>query len=149
MKQISEELIEKQKCEWQKILRLSDWEIKSLLVTQEWRKSGDIKIDQGNRMATLMINKSVPVEHLEEVVVHELLHLRLFGMDQMLEESINLLFGDDEKDPKKIFAMNAFYVELESTVENLTKALMTAGGKESSFWFNRVDKQIHDELNQS
>lgn len=146
MKQITEELIEKQKCDWQKILRLSDWEIKSLLVTQAWRKSGDIKIDQGNRMATLMINTSVPIEHLEEVVVHELLHLRLFGMDQMLEESINLLFGTNEKDPKKVFAMNAFFVELESTVENLTKALLTAHGKETSFWFNRVDKQIHDEL---
>ncbi len=149
MKQITEAQIENYLAEWKNILRLNDWDIKSLLITQEWRKSGDIKIDRDNKMATVMIHESVPEEHLEEVVVHELLHLRIYGMDQMLEETINILFGNDDKDPKKIFAMNAFFVELESTVENLTKALMAAHGKQSEFWFKRVDSQIREELKHS
>ena len=133
---------------WQKILRLSDWDIKLVLVTKDWRKSGDIKIDRDNQMAALMIHESVPEKQLEELIVHELLHLRLYGMDQLIEGNINIIFGSDDSDPKREFAMNTFFVELESTVENLTKALLTAAGKDTEFWFNRVDKQIDEELNQ-
>ena len=41
---------------WQNILRLRDWDIKLELVTKEWRKSGDVKIDQANKAAILLIN---------------------------------------------------------------------------------------------
>ena len=133
---------------WQKTLRLRDWDIKHVLVTEEWRKSGDIKIDRDNQMAALMVHESVPEEQLEEVVVHELLHLRLYGMDQMIEANIDIIFGSSGSDPKKEFAMNTFFIELESTVENLTKALLTAAGREKEFWFKRVDKQIGEELKQ-
>ena len=83
---ISEEQIGVLLTRWQRILRLRDWDIKHVLVTEKWRKSGDIKIDRDNRMAALMVNDSVPEKQLEEVVVHELLHLRLYGMDQMIIE---------------------------------------------------------------
>ncbi|MEA3267064.1 MAG: hypothetical protein U9P42_09025 [Candidatus Fermentibacteria bacterium] len=132
---------------WQKTLRLRDWDIKLVLVNKEWRKSGDIKIDRDNQMAALLIHETVPEEQLEEVVVHELLHLRLYGMDQMIEANIDIIFGHDASDPKKEFAMNTFFIELESTVENLTKALLTAAGREKDFWFNRVDREINEELN--
>lgn len=132
--------------EWQDILRLRDWDIKPVLVKQKWRKSGDVKIDRDNRMAALMINENTDTAHLEEVVVHELLHLKLYGMDQFIEETINILFGTEDSDPKKEFAMNRFFLELESTVEDLTKAILTARGKQTDFWFNRVDRQVADEL---
>lgn len=144
---ISEEQIGVLLKKWQKTLRLRDWDIKHVLVTEKWRKSGDIKIDRDNQMAALLVNDSVPEEQLEEVVVHELLHLRLHGMDQMLEANIDIIFGPDSSDPKKQFALNTFYIELESTVENLTKALLTVTGREKDFWFNRVDRQINEELN--
>ncbi len=143
---ISEEQIGVLLKKWQKTLRLRDWDIKLVLVTEKWRKSGDIKIDISNQMAALLIHESVPEEHLEEVVVHELLHLRLYGMDQMIEANIDIIFGPDGSDPKKQFATNTFFIELESTVENLTKALLTAAGREEDFWFNRVDRQINEEL---
>jgi len=144
---ISEKQIDVLLTKWQKILRLRDWDIKLVLVDKKWRKSGDIKIDRDNQMAALLIHGSVPEEQLEEVVVHELLHLRLYGMDQMLEANIDIIFGPDSSDPKKQFAINTFFIELESTVENLTKALLTAAGREKDFWFNRVDRQINEELN--
>lgn len=144
---ISEEKIGVLLKKWQKTLRLRDWDIKHILVTEKWRKSGDIKIDRANQMAALMIHESVPEKQLEEVVVHELLHLRLYGMDQMLEANIDIIFGPDSSDPKKHFALNTFYIELESTVENLTKALLTIAGRDNEFWFNRVDRQIDEELN--
>lgn len=143
---ISEEQIGVLLKKWQKTLRLRDWDIKLVLVTDKWRKSGDIKIDRDNQMAALMIHESVPEEQLEEVVVHELLHLRLYGMDQMIEANIDIIFGPDSSDPKKQFAINTFFIELESTVENLTKALLTSAGREKDFWFNRVDREINEEL---
>ncbi|MCD4707728.1 MAG: hypothetical protein K8S62_08310 [Candidatus Sabulitectum sp.] len=146
MKSITEEMIGELLKKWQEILRLRDWDIKPVSVKQDWRKSGDIKIDRDNRMAAVMINETVPEAHLEEVVVHELLHLKLYGMDQLLEETINILFGPDNSDPKKEFAMNTFFLELESTVEDLTKALLTAHSDRKDFWFKRVDRQIKEEL---
>lgn len=143
---ISEEQIGVLLKKWQKTLRLRDWDIKPVLVTEKWRKSGDIKIDRDNHMAALMVNDSVPEAQLEEVVVHELLHLRLYGMDQMIEANIDIIFGSDSSDPKKEFAMNTFFIELESTVEDLTKALLTAAGREKDFWFKRVDRQLDEEL---
>ncbi len=143
---INEEQIGQLLTKWQEIMRLKDWDIKAVLVKQSWRKSGDIKIDVSNQMAAVLIHESVPQSQLEEVIVHELLHLRLYGMDQLLEETIQILFGADDADPKKQFAMNTFFLELESTVENLTKAMLTAHGKQTDFWFNRVDKQIVEEL---
>lgn len=143
---ITEEQIRQLLIKWQEIIRFQDWDIKPVLVKQNWRKSGDIKIDRVNQMAALMIHESVPEPQLEEVIVHELLHLRLYGMDQLLQETINILFGTDDTDTKKHFAMNTFYLELESTVENLTKAMLTAHGKQTDFWFNRVNRQIEDEL---
>ncbi len=147
MKSITEELIGELLKKWQDILRLRDWDIKPVIVRLKWRKSGDIKIDRDNRMAAVMIHESTDPVHLEEVVVHELLHLKLYGMDQLLEETINILFGPDDSDPKKEFAMNMFFLELESTVEDLTKALLTASSNRKDFWFKRVDKQISEELN--
>lgn len=34
---------------WTEILRLRDWDIKYYPVNQEWRKSGDIKIDMDEK----------------------------------------------------------------------------------------------------
>lgn len=143
---INEELISELLKKWQDILRLRDWDIKPVVVRQKWRKSGDVKIDRDNRMAAVMVHESAVPAHLEEIVVHELLHLKLYGMDQLIEETLNMLFGTDDSDPKKEFAMGTFMLELESTVEDLTKALLTAHAKQTDFWFKRVDRQIDDEL---
>ncbi len=40
---ITEEQIEHLLNKWQEIIRLKDWDIKPVLVKQNWRKSGDIK----------------------------------------------------------------------------------------------------------
>jgi len=80
---------------WQDILRLRDWDIRSLVVEKPWRKSGDVKIDMANRMATVMGNQELDPAHIEEVVIHELLHIKLYGLDQMIEHLIDVLYGDD------------------------------------------------------
>ena len=142
-----ENLIEKYLRKWQERLRLKDWDIKLQLINQEWNKTGDIKIDMTNKKAIVMINNYNPKENnLEPVIIHELLHLKLWGMDQMIEQLIYLVFGKDENDPKFDFAYTQFMNTLESTVEDLSKSFLTLDGEDKKISFERVQKQVDDEL---
>ena len=131
---------------WQDILRLRDWDIKLKIVETEWRKSGDIKIDMDDKKAVMLINNNPKSTNLEELVVHELLHLKLWGMDQMIEGFINQIFGEGEGDIKKEFAMNQFFLLLESTVEDLTKGLLKANDCKDELSFGRLQKLIDSEI---
>lgn len=131
---------------WQDILRLRDWDIKLKIVDTEWRKSGDIKIDMDDKKAVMLINSNPKFTNLEELVVHELLHLKLWGLDQMLEGFIIQVFGEDEDDIKKEFAMNQFFLLLESTVADLTKGFLKANGCEEELSFGRLQKLIDNEI---
>ncbi len=132
---------------WQDILRLRDWDIKYELVNKEWRKTGDIKIDLTDRKAILMINNYNPKQtNLEALVIHELLHLKLYGMDQMIEELMYSVFGQNENDPKFQFAYSQFMNILEPTVEDLTKGFLTVGGENKDISFGRVQQLVNEEL---
>lgn len=142
-----ENLIEKYLRKWQERLRLKDWDIKLQLINQEWNKTGDIKIDMTDKKAIVMINNYNPKENnLEPVIIHELLNLKLWGMDQMIEQLIYLVFGKDENDPKFDFAYTQFMNTLESTVEDLSKSFLTLDGEDKKISFERVQKQVDDEL---
>ncbi len=142
-----ENLIEKYLTKWQDILRLRDWDIKYQLVNKEWRKTGDIKIDMDDKKAILLINNYNPKQdNLEGLIIHELLHLKLFGMDQMIEELIYAVFGEDTQDRKFDFAYNQFMRVLEPTVEDLSKSFLTIGGEDKEISFGRVQKQVDDEI---
>ncbi|HAT4229478.1 TPA: hypothetical protein I9Z95_001514 [Clostridium perfringens] len=134
-----ENLIEKYLRKWQERLRLKDWDIKLQLINQEWNKTGDIKIDMTDKKAIVMINNYNPKENnLEPVIIHELLHLKLWGMDQMIEQLMYLVFGKDENDPKFDFAYTQFLNTLESTVEDLSKSFLTLDGEDKKISFERV-----------
>jgi hypothetical protein len=132
---------------WQDILRLRDWDIKYEPVTIPWRKTGDIKIDMDDKKAILLLNQCNPKQtNMEHVVVHELLHLKLWGMDQMIEQLIGCVYGQDEAGPKRDFAYGQFMTVLELTVEDLTKGYMALGGDDKALSFGRVQKQVDEEL---
>jgi hypothetical protein len=132
---------------WQVILRLQDWDIRVHPVDTPWRKTGDIKIDTHDKKAILLINAQNPHgEQLEEVVIHELLHLKLWGLDQMLENLLESVFGTDEQDPKYAFAYAQFMNVLEPTVEDLTKTCLQLGGNDLKLSFGRVQALVDKEL---
>lgn len=132
---------------WQEILRLRDWDIILYEVTQEWGKTADITIDQDDKRAILMLNGVNPKDtSLEAVIVHELIHLKLWGMDQMTEQLIRLLFGENEADPKFEFALTRHMELLESTVEDLAKSFITLGGDSKELLFGRVTRKVEEEL---
>ena len=132
---------------WQEVLRLRDWDIRLHVVEQEWRKTGDIKIDETDRKAVLMINNFNPhQDNLEALIIHELLHLKLWGMDQMIEELMGKVFGDEVTDPKYQFAFKKFMEVLEPTVEDLAKGYLSLGGENKEISFGRVNEQVEKEL---
>ena len=146
---VDEKEIEAHREKWQDLLRLRDWDIQIKIVKTKWRKSGDIKIDLEDKKAILLINQVSKCENLEELVVHELLHLKLYGMDQMIEDLMSIVYGEKEKDPKKEFASTQFMVLLESTVEDLAKGYLAANRNQKTLSFGRLQKAVGDEIGES
>lgn len=134
-------------CKWQRNLKLQDWDIQIQTVEKQWRKTGDIKIDEDNRTAILLINIFNPKQtNLEELIIHELLHLKLWAMDQMIERLINCLYVCNEEDPKRALVYGQFMHILESTVHDLTKSFLEQGGINKNISFGRLENQIKNEL---
>ncbi len=131
---------------WQPILRLADWDIDVRLVDTPWRKTGDVKVDLDDRKAVLLLRAGQAPEHLEEVVVHELIHLRLYALDQMLVNLLDAVFGADADDPKRAFAETQFMTLLEATTEDLAKALLAASGSTAPPRFDRLDAEVEGEI---
>ena len=130
---------------WQPILRLADWDIDLRMVTGEWRKSGDIKVDLDDRKAVLLLHAE-PEQDLEETVVHELIHLRLYALDQMLSELVDAVFGTDPAEPRREFAETQFMRLLESTTEDIAKALLAASGSPNRLSFGRLEAEVAREV---
>jgi hypothetical protein len=132
---------------WQSILRLKDWDIKLEFVTNEWRKTGDVKIDQAAKQAILLINNHNPkYTNIEPVIIHELLHVKLYGMDQMIEELLRAVYGEDESDPKFSFAYSQFMWLLETTTEDLAKGYAYLGADDKAADFGRIQAEADEEI---
>ena len=131
---------------WQPILRLADWDIDLRLVTGAWRKSGDVKVDLDDRKAVLLLNAEPRSENLEETIVHELVHARLYALDQMLVELLDAVFGADADEPRRAFAETRFMTLLESTTEDLAKALLVASGSPAPLSFGRLREEVEREI---
>ena len=143
---VSKSKVEEYLNKWQHILRLRDWDIPIKMVEAKWRKSGDIKIDLEDRKAVLLLNQTPRCENLEELIIHELLHLKLYGLDQMLDDLLTIVYGDKKKNPQREFAITQFMILLESTIEDLTKGYLSANKSQEPLSFGRLKKQIDEEV---
>ena len=144
--QVDQKTAQQLLCKWQPLLRLGDWDIAVQIVTQPWRKSGDVKIDLDDHKAILLLNEHPRSENLEEVIVHELVHVKLWALDQMIEELLGAVYGKDEGDPRREFAYGQFMIALESTTEELTKALLAAAQSEAPLSFGRLRGEVEKEI---
>lgn len=119
-------------------LRISPgWDVKLELVEDPgWPKSGDFKIDCDDRKAILLLNAASPKqENPEEVIVHELMHLKLYPLDQVTESLIAASF--EEGSPARDFAYRQFFGALEQTVEELAKCFLLEFGENRELSFGR------------
>lgn len=123
---------------WIEILRLKNfWDIKLELVEDEhfW-KTGDFKVDPDDRKAILMLNAKNPKqENIEEVIIHELLHLKLYPLDQLTEGLIDGHYRSDTAEYNTIY--NQFMTMLEQTVEELTKCFLLQYGDNKELSYGR------------
>ena len=121
----------------QKLRIVPAWDVRLEFVEDpQWRKTGDFKIDCDDRKAVLMLNAANPKqENLEEVIVHELLHLKLYPLDQVTESLITSSF--EEGTPAWEFAYRQFFTALEQTVEELAKCYLLEFGENKEFSFGR------------
>ena len=127
---------------WCAKLRLTPgWDVKLQFVEDpEWRKTGDFKVDCDDRKAILMLNAVNPKqENTEEVIVHELMHLKLYPLDQVTESLIVSNF--EEGTPACRFAYGQFFTALEQTVEEMTKCFLMEFGENRELSFVRCERQ--------
>ncbi len=138
------ELFEK----WCKKLRIvPTWDVKLEFVDDpEWRKTGDFKIDCDDRKAILLLNTGNPKqENLEEVIVHELMHLKMYPLDQVTESLIMNTF--EEGSAASNFAYQQFFCALEQTVEEMAKCFLLEFGENKNLSYGRCSgMKSFDEL---
>lgn len=121
-----------------KKLRISPcWDVKLEFVEDPtWRKTGDFKIDCDDKKAILLLNAADPKqENTEEVIVHELMHLKMYPLDQVTESLIVNAF--EEGSAASNFAYQQFFNALEQTVEELTKCFLLEFGEDRELSFGR------------
>ena len=116
------------------------WDIRLEFVEDsEWNKTGDFKIDCDDRKAILFLNVGNPKqENLEEVIVHELMHIKMYPLDQVTESLIANCF--EEGSAASNFAYQQFFTTLEQTVEELTKCFLLEYGENREFSFGRCSR---------
>ena len=129
------------------------WDIQLELVEDPaWRKTGDFKIDCDDRKAILLINVSNPNNvNLEEVIVHELMHIKMYPLDQVTESLIINCF--EEGSSESNFAYRQFFTALEQTVEELAKCFLLEFGDDRELSYGRCRRkgrsfnELYDGLN--
>ena len=123
---------------WIDILRLkNNWDVKLELINDpSFQKTGDLKIDCDDKKAILMLNHLNPKqENAEEVIVHELLHLKLYPLDQLTEGLIDSHYPKDSPAYDTIYTQ--FMIMLEQTVEELTKCYLGSFGANRNLSYGR------------
>lgn len=123
---------------WRKILRLTEsWDVRLELIDDPgFKKTGDLKIDTTDRKAIIMLNAKNPrQENPEEVICHELMHLKLYPLDQLTETLIDSHY--QEGSPERSAMYTQFMVMLETTVEEMTKCWLAAVGEDTELSYGR------------
>ena len=123
-----------------KLRIVPEWDIRLEFVEDEdWKKTGDFKIDPTDKKAILMLNAASPKdENIEETIVHELMHIKMYPLDQVCESMIINMFEEGSKEQN--FAYQTFYETLEVTVEELAKCFLLEFGENKEFSFGRMEK---------
>jgi hypothetical protein len=124
-----------------KKLRITpSWDVRlELIEDPTWPKTGDFKIDCDDRKAILLLNVINPTqENMEEVIIHELMHIKMYPLDQVTESLITNCF--EEGSAASNFAYQQFFTTLEQTVEELAKCFLLEFGDNKEFSYGRCKK---------
>lgn len=136
----------------QKLRITPNWNVQLQFVEDpKWPKTGDFKIDCTDHKAILLLNAANPKqENLEEVIVHELMHIKMYPLDQVTESLITSHF--EEGTPAWNFAYTQFFTALEQTVEELAKCFLLEFREDRELSYGRCSREksfndLYDGLN--
>lgn len=119
-------------------LRLTpDWDIHLEWVEDpHGEKQPILRSTATTRKAIILLNAAeIDRENMEEMIVHELMHLKLYPLDQITESLIVSNF--EEGTQGYDFAYRCFFTALEQTVEELTKCFLLKFGQNKELSFQR------------
>ena len=127
---------------WCQRLRITPtWDVTLEIINNvNSHKTGDIKIDCTDHKAIVLLNTAgANFDNPEEILVHELLHLKLYPLDQVTEGLITSQF--ESNSAASNFAYHQFFTALEITVEELTKCFLFEFGETKELSFGRCKSQ--------
>lgn len=125
-----------------KEMELSDWNIKLEFVEKDWKNTGNIKVDMDDKSAIVYLNIFNPKsDNLEEVIIHELCHLKMWKLDLYCESLLDATF-DDKTSPSYKFGYNQFMSNLEQTVQEFAKTYTKQFAKNKKLSFVRCDTRM-------
>ena len=125
-----------------KKMELTQWNLKLEFVEYDWKNTGNIKVDKDGKTAIVYLNIFNPKqENLEQVMIHELCHIKLWKLDLFCESLLDATFQDKESKEYK-FGYNQFMSALEQTTEEIAKTYTKQLANNKNLSFNRCKQRI-------
>jgi len=118
---LSEKEIEVLLKKWQKRLGMEAWSLSFSVVDfnrPDFRQSGDFEADVNNKKAKILLTADPFRGDEEYTLVHELIHVLLFDLDEYSEKIVLKSYGKDSKEHDR------YMEKLESTAHKLTEAFL-------------------------
>ena len=93
-------------------------------------------------IAIILLNIANPKreENFEEIIVHELMHIKMYPLDQVTESLIVNCFEEGSAANK--FAYEQFFTTLEQTVEELAKCFLLEFGENKELSYGRCRQEM-------
>ncbi len=102
-------------------------------------------IDLEDKKAMLLINQKQKCDNLDELIVHELLHVKLYSLSQMIQNLLSIVYGE-KRSGQREFAHIQFMSLLECTVEDLAKGYLSTVKSKKPLSFGRLKNSCNKEL---
>ena len=125
-----------------KKMEMTHWNLKLEFVEHDWKNTGNVKVDMDNKTAVVYLNLFNPkCENLEEVMIHELCHIKLWKLDLFCESLLDSTFENKETTEYK-FGYNQFMSALEQTTQEIAKTYTKLLAKNKNLSYNRCQERM-------
>ena len=125
-----------------KIFQFENWNIKLEFIEKDWKNTGNVKVDIEGKTAIVYLNIFNPkMENLEQVLIHELCHIKLWKLDQYCESLLDATFEDKDSAAYN-FAYDQFMLHLEQTTEELARTYVSMIAENKYLSFNRCEQRM-------
>ena len=121
-KELVRKLADKTIKKWKKRLGFSGWKIDAKITVFKrpdgFPQQGDFRVNYPKKKATILIGASLKLS-VEKIIVHELVHLMLWPLDQKIMSTIKRLPKTEQKRIE-----DDFLGKLEKVVNRITKSFL-------------------------